>query len=195
MYCVLWSQDTTVDNTRAVLLMWQWMCRFPVLATCNWLRTVLFWVMTHPIFRGSGFLTPEYGTGRLSRNVYATFSVTTQKSAVLFHFAAEAWNHVWLVDMRFGKEISSQYICFGLFVFNITGAGYLTLNTKARRSFKMSPTSDPTSQKAWFLISPSPGHNRGIYPTVGRVSLFPAVVSPCTVIPRLTSDPDNEFFG
>jgi hypothetical protein len=52
----------------------------------------------------------------------------------------------------------------------------LTLNTKARRSFKRRI---PTSNKAWFLISPSPGHNRGIYPIVGQVSLFPAVINPC----------------
>jgi len=38
--------------------MWQWMCGFPVLETSNWLKTALFWVITHSIFRGHGFLTP-----------------------------------------------------------------------------------------------------------------------------------------
>ena len=83
--------------------------------------------------------------------------------------------------MRFGKEISSQYIYFGLFIFNLTRRDCLTLNPKAQRFFKTSPTSDPTSQKAWCLISPIPAHNRGIYPTVGRFlcSLSLPVPVPC----------------
>ena len=85
--------------------------------------------------------------------------------------------------MRFGKEISSQYIYFGLFIFNLTGRDCLTLNTKARRFFKTSRTTDRMSQKAWFLISPSPGHNRSINPTVGPVSLFPVDTSPCPLSP------------
>ena len=59
-YCIVfwWSQGTTIDNTRAVLLMWHWMCGFSILGTSNWLSAVLFWVITHPIFIDHGFLTP-----------------------------------------------------------------------------------------------------------------------------------------
>jgi hypothetical protein len=59
----------------------------------------------------------------------------------------------------------------------------LTVNTKSQRFFKTSPTSDRMSQKAWFLISPSPGHDRGIYITVGPDSLFPVDTSPCPLLP------------
>jgi hypothetical protein len=126
--------------------MWQWMCGFSSLGMSKCLSTVLFWVIMHPIFKDHGFFLQMVPTGCLETSVRNYhYSLSNDPEERSSHLLRGGSLTSWLTGCyEVGKGNNSTVYLFALFIFNITGTVCLTLNTKARRSFKASPASDPT---------------------------------------------------